>query len=202
MTIHVTPIPQLIELAAPAFTLGTANAAGAAATAVASNSTLLTFDTTLPAATGTAAVGTSTVAPRRDHVHASSIAATQAEMEAGSSTATFVSPGRTQYHPAVAKAYAAIDNGGALETGSYNIASVTDTGTGNRTVVFDVDFSAVLYVGVAGTNDGNVETIKIMTDNSAVGSSVLKIWASNTAGGETQAIIRDRPTTTAYFGDQ
>jgi len=70
MSINVTPIPRLIDLAAPSFTLGTANAAGSAVTAIASDSTLLTFDTTLPAATGTAAVGTATVAPRRDHVHA------------------------------------------------------------------------------------------------------------------------------------
>ena len=70
MSIVVTPIPRLIDLAAPAFTLGTANAAGSAETAIASDSTLLVFDTTLPAATGTAAVGTATTAPRRDHVHA------------------------------------------------------------------------------------------------------------------------------------
>ena len=69
MAIVVTPIPQLIELAAPAFTLGTANTAGSAITAVASDSTLLAFDTTLPAAVGSAAVGTAVVPPRRDHVH-------------------------------------------------------------------------------------------------------------------------------------
>jgi hypothetical protein len=70
MGIHVTPIPRLTVLTVPAFTLGTANAAGSADTAIASNSTLLAFDTTLPAAVGTAAVGAATVAPRRDHVHA------------------------------------------------------------------------------------------------------------------------------------
>jgi len=70
MTIHVTPIPKLLDLAAPAFTLGTANAAGSAATAVASDSTLLVFDTTDPAAVAASAVvGTATTAPRRDHVH-------------------------------------------------------------------------------------------------------------------------------------
>jgi hypothetical protein len=70
MSIVITPIPRLIDLAAPAFTLGTANAAGSAETAIASDSTLLVFDTTLPAATGTAATGSATTAPRRDHVHA------------------------------------------------------------------------------------------------------------------------------------
>ena len=70
MTIHVTPIPSTIELATPAFTLGTANTAGAAVTAVSSNSTLLTFDTTSPVAVAAAAVvGSATVAARRDHVH-------------------------------------------------------------------------------------------------------------------------------------
>jgi len=71
MSIVVTPIPQLIELAAPAFTLGTANAAGSAGTAVASDSTLLAFDTSTPTAVSAAgAVGSATTAPRRDHAHA------------------------------------------------------------------------------------------------------------------------------------
>jgi hypothetical protein len=70
MSINVTPIPRLIDLAAPAFTLGTANAAGSAVTAVASDATLLAFDTTDPAAVAASAVvGTATTAPRRDHVH-------------------------------------------------------------------------------------------------------------------------------------
>ena len=71
MSINVTPIPRLIDLAAPAFTLGTSNAAGSAPTAVSSDSTLLTFDGTDPAAVAaSAAVGSATVAARRDHVHA------------------------------------------------------------------------------------------------------------------------------------
>jgi hypothetical protein len=57
-------------LAAPAFTLGTANAAGSAVTAVASDATLLAFDTTDPAAVAASAVvGSATVSARRDHVH-------------------------------------------------------------------------------------------------------------------------------------
>ena len=70
MAIHVTPIPRLTTLSVPAFTLGTANAAGTATTSVASDSTLLAFDTTPPAAVAaSAAVGSATTAPRRDHVH-------------------------------------------------------------------------------------------------------------------------------------
>lgn len=70
MSIVVTPIPRLTAFAAPALTLGTANAAGVADTTIATDSTLLVFDTTLPAAVGTAATGSAVVTARRDHVHA------------------------------------------------------------------------------------------------------------------------------------
>jgi len=71
MSINVTPIPRLIELASPSFTLGTANAAGSAVTSVRSDATLLMFDTTVPAAVAAAsAAGSATVTARRDHVHA------------------------------------------------------------------------------------------------------------------------------------
>jgi hypothetical protein len=56
-------------LAAPALTLGTANSAGAALTAFATNSTIAAFDATVPAALGTAATGSAAFAARRDHVH-------------------------------------------------------------------------------------------------------------------------------------
>jgi len=70
MAIHVIPIPSTISLVGPAFTLATANAAGSASTAVASNSELLVFDAVSPATVAASAVvGSATVAARRDHVH-------------------------------------------------------------------------------------------------------------------------------------
>jgi hypothetical protein len=71
MSINVTPIPRLIDLAVPAFTLGTTNAAGSAETAIASDSTLAVFDGTVPTniTTASAATGSATVTARRDHVH-------------------------------------------------------------------------------------------------------------------------------------
>jgi len=70
MSIVITPIPSTIDLTAPAFQLGVTNTAGAAVTAVASNSTLLAFDASNPAAVAaSAAVGSATVAARRDHAH-------------------------------------------------------------------------------------------------------------------------------------
>ena len=70
MAINVTPIPKLTTLVAPAFVLGTTNTAGSALTAVASNSTLLTYDGTVPALVSTSgAVGSASTSARRDHVH-------------------------------------------------------------------------------------------------------------------------------------
>ena len=77
MSIHVTPIPKLTTFGTPGFTLGTSNSAGDSKIAVASNSTLLTYDTTIPAEVSTAgATGSATTAARRDHVHAGSLQST------------------------------------------------------------------------------------------------------------------------------
>jgi len=73
MSIHVTPIPRLTTLVAPAFTLGTVNTAGSAITAVASDSTLLAFDATVPDAITfgqSGSAGDSVTASRRNHAHA------------------------------------------------------------------------------------------------------------------------------------
>lgn len=134
-------------LAAPSLTLGTANSAGAASTVLATDATLLAFDTTLPAATGTAAVGSATVAPRRDHVHASTVAATVVEMEAASSNTVFATPGRTQNHPGVAKVWVKWEQDSAHGIiGSYNMTSVTDgSGAGDTDHLWNTDFEGTAY---------------------------------------------------------
>ena len=79
MSIQVTPIPRLIDLTDPGFSLGLVNTAGSAATAVASNSTLLAFDTTVPstiAYSASAAAGSAVVTSRRDHTHGMAAATT------------------------------------------------------------------------------------------------------------------------------
>lgn len=158
MTIHVTPIPRLIDLAAPSFTLGTANAAGSAETAVASDSTLLAFDATVPttiAFGATAAVGSATVTARRDHLHGSMAepthteAASVAEMEAASSTTTFVSPGRTQNHPGVVKAWVKITGGDGATEKSYNTTSTSRSGTGTYVWTIATDLSATDYIAMS-----------------------------------------------------
>lgn len=63
------PAGGLTGFATPAIVLGTAAAAGAATTAIRSDSTIVAFDATVPAAIGTAATGAAAKAARRDHVH-------------------------------------------------------------------------------------------------------------------------------------
>ena len=89
--------------------------------------------------------------------------ATQDEMEAGSSTTAYVTPGRTQNHPGVAKAWVSVDADGAgIESGSYNVDSNTDTSTGVGAIVFTTYFSGTTYVGVGCTRGGST------TDNQEI----------------------------------
>jgi hypothetical protein len=78
-----------------------------------------------------------------------------------------VVPGRIQYHPGVAKAWGEAAGAGTLTT-SYNITSVTDTGTGNLGVTIATDFSSADYVIVCGTA-ASATTLTVATiDNGAI----------------------------------
>lgn len=95
----------------------------------------------------------------RDHVHGVSSVnanlatdalagmlevAVQSEMEAGTSTARAVTPGRQHYHPSAAKVWLEADNAGAVVQ-SYNVTSVTDVGTGEISVTIDNNLSSGGY---------------------------------------------------------
>lgn len=90
-----------------------------------------------------------------DGLEVSGYAATQAQMEAASSTALFASPGRQHFHPGHPKcwAYVTVSAGTPTLTASYNITSITDTGTGVLTITIATDFSSADWAssgGVAG----------------------------------------------------
>lgn len=84
--------------------------------------------------------------------------ATQAEMESASSTTVCASPGRTQYHPGVAKAWIIFDGtSGSIGTGaaSHNVSSVTDNGTGDYTISFTTSFSSSNFCAVGSAYQGS-----------------------------------------------
>lgn len=74
-------------------------------------------------------------------------AASQAEMEAASSTSVYVSPGREKYHPGVAKAWACITFSGGTPTlaAGYGVASITDVSVGRTRLTFSTAFSSTAY---------------------------------------------------------
>ena len=121
-------------------------------------------------------------------------AASQAEMEAASSNTVFATPGRTHNHPGVAKGWCTITAAGALSSPSYNISSVTDTGTGSRVIIFDTDFSSVIYSATAALmTDSNNDT-QLAYSSAAAGQIVCQIYNSGS--------LDDRISGHAFFGDQ
>jgi hypothetical protein len=188
MSISVTPIPRLIDLAAPAFTLGTANTAGSAATAISSNSTILTFDATVPttiAYGASAAAGSATVATRRDHTHG--MAASDAIARASTSAiaaetdeATYISPNRAVYIPGVAKTYAVWDNAGTSLVGE-NVGSVDDNGTGSWQVNYTTNMGTTTYTVLGGTSTASTADA-LMTNAHAPAVDDVGIRTFNDAG--------------------
>ena len=122
------------------------------------------------------------------------VLATQAEMETGTALTSFVTPGRTQYHPGVAKAWCRITDAGLLESPDYGVASITDTGTGNRTIVWDVDFSTAVYVITSSNNLSHSGANIIINDTFATGSVRHRIYIASS--------LIDASTGVAAYGDQ
>jgi hypothetical protein len=81
------------------------------------------------------------------------VVATQANQETATSTTTLVTPGRQQFHPSAAKAWIQCNNNGAI-AGSYNIASIADTGVGVVTVTLTTAFSSTSYAVLGSGNGG------------------------------------------------
>jgi len=103
-------------------------------------------------------------------------AASQAEMETGSSTSVYVTPGRIQYHPGVAKAWGVFDGSGTpAYAASYNMdSSITDGGAGLYTVSFATDFSSANYAmaGLAKSTGNVLMDVSIKSDNTPGAGSV------------------------------
>jgi hypothetical protein len=71
-------------------------------------------------------------------------AAAQADQEAASSAGKLVTPSVQHFHPSASKCWLKCDNAGNVNA-SYNITSITDTGTGQVTVTVATDFSSAHY---------------------------------------------------------
>lgn len=133
----------------------------------------------------------------------STTAATQAQMETATDTTAPVTPGRAQYHPGVAKAWASFNGTGTpAMIVSHNMDStITDNGVGDYSFTITTDFSTGNYVLVGGgreqaANNGLVVNIKTGTTPTAGGFTLIVETASSGAP------VDNSLNTFVIFGDQ
>jgi hypothetical protein len=124
---------------------------------------------------------------------AGDVIATQAQMEAAASSDVVVTPLRLHFHPAAAKAWVRFDGTATSVTAAaaYNVASITDKGTGNYNIIFSTAFSSGNFAAVPGANLYNVK----LTSMSAASVELTVVDLSGTAADA--AIV-----TLVAFGDQ
>lgn len=105
-------------------------------------------------------------------------AAVQSDMETATSNTTYVTPGRTQYHPGVAKAYVNWTVGGTSINRAYNVGSITRTAAGDYTVNFTTSFSDTNY----SWSISFVNTTALMGMATTVSTGSLRLSIRNTSG--------------------
>jgi len=101
--------------------------------------------------------------------------ATQSDQETGTSTVVAVAPGTQQFHPSASKVWGKANTSGSMSA-SYNMTSVTDSGTGLLGVSIATDFSSVNYSAVTNPSVNSQPGITAITDQSA-GSMNLATWS-------------------------
>jgi hypothetical protein len=184
MAINVTPIPKLTAMAAPSLTLGTANAAGSATTAISSDSTLLAFDAVVPVDIGVAGTtGSAVVASRRDHGHEGWEQGTFTPVLSHGATAA----GSPAYATQVGR-YTKIGNR-VYFNGTVSTTGITGLTTGNPAFILglplgSLNTSAGVGSGVIGESTGMAITAgNTVTCKNNPGTSYLRMMVWNTTGG-------------------
>ena len=154
------------------------------------HSTTFAFSNTAAAQTVTFPDASGTVAFTSDIP----AAATQANQETATSTTTYVSPGRQQFHPSAAKWWVVYTATPTLTT-SYNVSSISSAGTGLTTVNFTTSFSSADY-SIAGVSNTASAAYFVFVEARNTGSCQLQAVRSSTEAGTAAAV------TACGFGDQ
>jgi hypothetical protein len=104
--------------------------------------------------------------------------ASQAQQEAGSSTAVFVTPGRQHFHPSAAKFW--VKCGVAADVVvSHNVTSVADTATGRVTVTIATDFSGADWCAHATSMYGAVSARIVDAISQAAGTVLVRAYRAS-----------------------
>jgi hypothetical protein len=120
--------------------------------------------------------------------------AAQSAIEAETNEDTYLPPDLIKHSPGVAKAWCQIASAGTLVSGDYGVASITDVGTGQRTIVFDTDFSSTNFVALGKPNGLLNDADEFNIDSTAVGSASAVHYVSGS--------LTDRADFATFFGDQ
>ena len=127
--------------------------------------------------------------------------ASQAEMETAASTTVYSSPGVQQFHPSAIKAAVRFNAAGTIAY-NYNITSITDTGSGDWTVVIATNFSGdANYAGVAIVGRDVTPTPLYTCIGEASTAGTFRITSSNTAGTLTDPVTPNE-IHAIFTGDQ
>lgn len=121
--------------------------------------------------------------------------ATATEMEAGTSVTAAVTPGVQQRHPSAAKAWCqtTYNSGTPVASTSYNVSSITDTGTGTATINLTVSFSGGNYAAVANVIATNTYPARLQSK--IAGSYVISTV-------DNSLVLADLPSDSCAYGDQ
>ena len=144
-------------------------------------------------------LGNTWASPTVDATHAGGThptEASKANMEAEATGFLVAPPDLIKNSPGITKFQCMIAAVGTLQSGSYNVASIGDTGTGDRNVVVDTDYADTNYA-VGSTVWGAQGTpVTTLIDNLAVGSFDILLTETD---GDTAV---DRQHSVFGWGDQ
>jgi len=122
--------------------------------------------------------------------------ASKTNMEAEATGVLYAPPDLIKHSPGVAKGYCRVAAAGTIVSGSYNVSSVTDVDTGNRTIVWNVDFANANYSALGSLGEDTNAGINISFSSYATGS--VGLLCRDTEANATSDIAN----ACAAFGDQ
>ena len=122
------------------------------------------------------------------------VVATQAQMEAASSVKEVVTPGRQQYHPGAAKAWASWNGAATSVTAgsSYNVTQIVRAAAGIYTITYTTPFSGNQYAVVSNASVGYISNFR---SASAASVTILSFDNAGSTGDSTYICFE-------AFGDQ
>ena len=129
-----------------------------------------------------------------------SYVSTQADLEAATAITGYTSPGRQQLHPSAAKGWVKFQVDGTVDA-SFNVSSVTDTGTGDWTINWATDFSSANYAVIAMVQGTSSGLRNIYQHPAAVAAGTTQVLSRATSDGSANETGVVTIMATAY-GDQ